>query len=33
MNPLISPSILSANFSNLAEDITMLNQSEADWLG
>lgn len=32
MNPLISPSILSANFSNLAEDITMLNQSEADWL-
>ena len=32
MNTRISPSILSANFSNLAEDITMLNQSEADWL-
>ena len=32
MNPLVSPSILSANFSNLAEDIDMLNRSEADWL-
>lgn len=32
MNPLISPSILSANFSNLADDIDMLNRSEADWL-
>ena len=32
MTPLISPSILSANFSNLADDIDMLNHSEADWL-
>lgn len=32
MSVLISPSILSANFSNLAEDIDMLNHSEADWL-
>ena len=32
MTPLISPSILSANFSNLADDIDMLNRSEADWL-
>ena len=31
MNPLISPSLLSANFSNLAEDLDMLNRSEADW--
>ena len=30
MNPLISPSLLSANFSNLAEDLDMLNRSEAD---
>ena len=32
MNPLISPSLLSANFSNLAEDLDMLNRSEADWI-
>ena len=32
MSPLISPSILSANFGNLADDIDMLNHSEADWL-
>ncbi len=32
MSPLISPSILSANFGNLADDIDMLNRSEADWL-
>ena len=32
MKPFISPSILSANFANLAEDIDMLNQSEADWI-
>jgi len=28
---LIAPSILSADFSNLAKDIDMLNQSDADW--
>lgn len=32
MNPLISPSILSADFGNLADDIDLLNRSEADWL-
>lgn len=32
MKPFISPSILSANFAHLAEDIDMLNQSEADWI-
>ena len=31
MNHLISPSLLAADFGNLERDITMLNQSEADW--
>ena len=31
MNHLIAPSILSADFLNLAKDIEMVNQSEADW--
>ncbi len=31
-NPLISPSLLSANFGNLQADIEKVNQSEADWL-
>jgi len=30
MKPLISPSILSANFANLEDDILMINKSEAD---
>ncbi|MBO7417410.1 MAG: ribulose-phosphate 3-epimerase [Bacteroidaceae bacterium] len=32
MKPIISPSILSADFAHLAEDIDTLNQSEADWI-
>lgn len=32
MKPIISPSLLSADFGNLERDITMINQSEADWL-
>lgn len=32
MNPMIAPSLLSADFSNLARDIDMINNSEADWL-
>lgn len=32
MKPIISPSILSADFGNLAKDIEMINRSEADWL-
>lgn len=32
MNQLIAPSLLSANFSHLEEDIDMINNSEADWL-
>jgi len=31
MSHLVAPSLLSANFLNLEKDITMLNQSEADW--
>lgn len=30
--PLISPSLLSANFANLQADIEVINRSEADWL-
>ncbi|MBQ7553794.1 MAG: ribulose-phosphate 3-epimerase [Bacteroidaceae bacterium] len=32
MKPIISPSILSADFAHLADDIDMLNESEADWI-
>ncbi|MDR3046538.1 MAG: ribulose-phosphate 3-epimerase [Bacteroidales bacterium] len=31
MKPLIAPSMLSANFCRLAEDIQMVNESEADF--
>ena len=31
MGKLIAPSLLSANFGNLQNDIEMVNQSEADW--
>jgi len=31
MNHLVSPSLLSADFLNLNDDIVMLNESEADW--
>ncbi|MFP4089121.1 MAG: ribulose-phosphate 3-epimerase [Cyclobacteriaceae bacterium] len=30
--PLISPSVLSADFANLQKDVEMLNHSEADWI-
>lgn len=32
MKPIISPSILSADFGHLAEDIEMVNRSEAEWI-
>lgn len=32
MKTLISPSLLSANFTDLKSDIDMINKSEADWL-
>jgi ribulose-phosphate 3-epimerase len=31
MSHLVAPSLLSANFLNLQQDIEMLNRSEADW--
>lgn len=31
MTPMISPSLLSADFANLQRDIEMLNNSECDW--
>ncbi|MCA1744350.1 MAG: ribulose-phosphate 3-epimerase, partial [Bacteroidales bacterium] len=31
MQPLIAPSLLAADFSHLAKDIDMINNSEADW--
>lgn len=31
MNHLIAPSVLAADFANLQRDITMVNESEADW--
>jgi ribulose-phosphate 3-epimerase len=30
--PLIAPSILAADFANLEREVSMLNQSEADWI-
>ena len=32
MKPIISPSILSADFGYLARDIEMINRSEAEWV-
>ncbi len=29
---IVSPSLLSADFANLAKDVEMLNESQADWL-
>jgi ribulose-phosphate 3-epimerase len=29
--PIISPSVLSADFANLQRDVEMINQSQADW--
>ncbi|MFN4881952.1 MAG: ribulose-phosphate 3-epimerase, partial [Bacteroidota bacterium] len=32
MKPLIAPSMLSSDFSRIAETLDMLNKSEADWI-
>lgn len=32
MSQMVSPSLLSANFGNLQEDLNMINGSNADWL-
>ena len=30
--PIIAPSILASDFANLEREVTMINQSEADWI-
>lgn len=32
MKPIIAPSVLAADFTNLGRDIELLNQSQADWI-
>lgn len=32
MKTMVSPSILSADFGHLAQDVEMINRSEADWI-
>ena len=32
MTKIIAPSLLSANFANLSEDVEMINKSDAEWL-
>lgn len=32
MNHLVSPSLLSADFTNLGKDVEMVNKSRADWI-
>lgn len=32
MKPIIAPSILAADFTNLGRDVELINQSQADWI-
>lgn len=32
MTPIIAPSILASDFANLQREITMINESDADWI-
>ena len=32
MKPIIAPSILAADFANLQKEVTMINESQADWV-
>lgn len=32
MNPIIAPSVLASDFANLQSEITMVNESQADWI-
>jgi ribulose-phosphate 3-epimerase len=32
MKPIIAPSILAADFANLQKEVTMINESQADWI-
>ena len=31
-SPIISPSILAADFANIQAEVELLNRSEADWI-
>lgn len=32
MKPIIAPSVLAADFANLQKEVTMINESQADWV-
>lgn len=32
MKPIVAPSILAADFGNLEREVTMINESQADWI-
>lgn len=32
MNPIIAPSLLASDFANLEREVTMINESEGDWI-
>jgi len=32
MKPIVAPSVLAADFANLEREITMINESQADWI-
>jgi len=32
MSHLVAPSLLAADFANLASEVEMINDSEADWI-
>lgn len=32
MSPILAPSVLAADFANLQSEITMINESQADWI-
>ena len=32
MKPIVAPSILASDFANLQREITMINESEGDWI-
>ena len=32
MNPIVAPSLLASDFANLQREVTMINESEAEWI-
>ncbi|HCR55198.1 MAG TPA: ribulose-phosphate 3-epimerase, partial [Cytophagales bacterium] len=32
MKPIVAPSILASDFANLQSEVTMINESQADWI-